>query len=255
MQNKPASPFEMFLYVALISVISIVSVFMLVSSNSIFPEAHATSTTIGITFSNSCKASSTCNINDAVKMYDNTNQFYSGFFEINNRTGNFERQQSQFKASWNFYQNPNQIIIAVDPQGEWIPYMDYHITVEPSAFVYFNQEDFKINPVSKNQTIVVCVSEHYGSPCVNKSFIVPVKTSPIRQQRENQFIDNCSRATTSYFALSDTINQFLNKCGLKQEKYVVKVPLPQVPFEYKDSQWAKYDQWLKKSIQECKQKC
>lgn len=106
---------------------------------------EADATTIGISLSRSCQISSTCPTYEDLAVYDNTNQYYSGFLNYS-YNGVFERQPSPYQNHWEFYRYSHQIWIVVDSQGEWMPHLSKHIILEPSEFVFFDVGDFKVEP-------------------------------------------------------------------------------------------------------------
>ncbi len=220
----------------------------------------AEATTIGISLSRSCQISTTCPTYLDLLIFDNTNQYYSGFLNYSDN-GVFERQKSPYKNHWEFYRYSKQLWLVVDPHGEQIPHLTKHIIIEPSSFKFFSVGDMKIEPryeeVEKQRQKQICADWKNPQCWITEKWTEKILLEPTRTQRQDQYIyDNCTRATVTYSALIDTLNHFYQKCKDEQsDEYVTEIVLPQIPFEYKDSQWAKHAEWMKKAIASCKQKC
>jgi len=248
-----------FLIVVIILVVLVLSPFIFELANAETLREIPRSTFIGITISNSCKASFTCPHYDDLLPYDNTNQFYSGYFG-NSTDGFFERQPSQFKNHWNFYTVKNMVIIAVDPSAKWINNMEHHITIVPSEFTYFDRGDMKINPeyetVIETREKQICIDRDNPLCWETVEYATQVRLDPVRIERHNQYIHDCSRAVIHESALKDTLNYFLKDCkGEQANEYIEYIAMPYLPFAPQDSAWWHYTQWLIKAQQTCLQKC
>ena len=180
---------------------------------------EADAETIGISLSRSCQLSDQCpTIKELADEYDNSNQFYSGFF-ANSTDGTYERQPSPYKNSWEFYRYSNALWIIVDPHGAWIPRLSKHIIVEPSEFIFFDKSagDFDVKPryetITKTRQKQICVD--YESPLCWETitYTQTIKLEPTRTERNNMAINSCSRATVHYSALNDAINHLIFNCN------------------------------------------
>ncbi len=220
----------------------------------------AEATTIGITLSRSCQISSTCPTYEDLIVWDNSNQYYSGFFDYS-ENGVFERQPSPYKNHWEFYKYLPNLWIFVDPLGEQLTHLDKIIIIEPSSFTFFKVGDFKIEPryeeVERERQKQICADWKNPQCWITEKWTEKILLEPTRTERRDQYINKfCNRATITFSALTDTINHFYQKCKDEQsEQFIETIVLPQIPFEYKDSKWAKYAEWMKKAIANCKEKC
>lgn len=219
-------------------------------------------TTIGITLSKSCLISVNCpTYQELVTLYDNTNQYYSGEFGTD-ALGNFERQASKFKKHWEFYRYQSQVVIAIDPQSDWIPKMSKHMTIVPTEFTYFEAEDFKVgsfNVTKTGENVFGC--EHYNFSISNKCLKYEIVEYNVtadyieRTERHNQSIKNCAVATVHYSVILETINDFLTDCDEPAYDSIEIIQIPLLPYTPNDSPWFKYSQWMAKAQQDCKELC
>ncbi len=212
--------------------------------------------TIGITLSESCKRSTSCvSIEYLVDTFDNTNQFISGEF-VYDDSGKMFRQKSPFEYHWNWYYHNHQTIIAVEPDAKWIPRLDTHIVVEPSSFVYFHPNDFKVKQLNKTSTYQYCLAWKNGQCVKSETGTVTEKGDFARVQRNNQYFDSCGFARTSSDAILDTINFILSGCkNPEHEKSLEVIIMPAIPLDYSQMKWYAYNQWLNEAKQNCKAKC
>ena len=223
---------------------------------------EADATTIGITLSRSCQASTTCPTYEDLIQFDNSNQYYSGILEYS-ENGVFERQQSPYQNHWEFYKYTNSLWIFVDPHGAHLNHLDKIITIQPSGFTFFDKGggDFKIaqtwENVTKTKQKQICADYESNLCWKTITYNDTIRVEPVRIERHDQWINPyCNRAITTFDALVDTLNHFIQQCDDEQDKkYVETIALPQLPFHYKDSMWFHHAEWMKKAIESCKIKC
>lgn len=261
MVKQEAEPsFKVALSISFLVVLTVVLTILLFSFVEVDAQTLTHSQTFGITLSKSCQLSEQCpTYFELEQEFDNTNQFYSGIFNYT-KDGIYERQPANYKNHWNFYTNPNLIVITVDPSGDWIPKLDHHIIIQPSEFSYFKAQDMKIEPryenVTKWKPKQICADYRLDACWTVEEYTDQIKLEPQRTERVNQYINSCSRATIHFSALQDTMNQFLSDCKAEQtNEYVLNIPLPQIPFNYADSEWAKYAKWMQSAKTGCKDQC
>jgi hypothetical protein len=187
---------------------------------------------IGIERSNSCKVSDNCISNrELVTLYDNTHQVYSGEF-VDDGNGDIHRLSSEYERHWNIYPYVGMpVVIAVEPDARWIPYMTSNIIVEPSSFTYI---DHGYNKVPMGLGTGGNVT-HYN----------------------NIFIKGCDwgRVNSDPIAINQLVEYFLSQCEKERPAQEEVIIIPNLPIVHGDHKWYQYSQWLKTMAEECKGRC
>lgn len=169
---------------------------------------EADAITIGITLSRSCQLSSNCSTYQDLILWDNSNQYYSGFLNYS-ENGVFERQSSPYKNHWEFYKYTNNLWIFVDPHGEQLTHLDKIITIEPSSFTFFKGGDFKIEPqyeeIERERQKQICADWKNPECWITETWTERILLEPTKTIRHDQYINShCNRATITNSALVDT---------------------------------------------------